>query len=241
MNIEYSECANVSASVPAVWHYGTGLVALLCLLFGLFSYGLVIFIFISSILGRASIATTAAISNTRLAVVIGPFSSLKLSSLFTIKRLVCSWLYGAVWIMPPLVGWNRFIFEGFGTTCAFDYRSRSYWDRLFVITLVTDGFLIPLAITFISYTFILITLNGRGGNLPRKIVMIKVINHNQKQTNSLTDVRCQRETIYESYEENTVTRNIRVTEARARRTTLLVCGIFCTAWTPYALMVTLSQ
>ncbi|CAF3759802.1 unnamed protein product [Rotaria sp. Silwood1] len=304
MSIDYSAFLNVSASVPAIWHYSTGLVSLLCLLCGLLSNGFLIFIFIrdpnlrrprnyfiinlaitdlgllisnnvlhviasfkkqwifgqigcnlyavcGGVFGLGSIATMAAISITRLVAVINPFSSLKLSGQFTIKCLICSWLYSSVWIMPPLFGWNRFIFEGFGTTCTFDYFSQGYWDRLFIFTLVTGGFLIPLSVIIFSYTFILIKLNGRSRHImfrnsdeqDLQLQSRQANDYDFQQANSLTDVRCQSEAaiIYEPNENNQITRNVRLTEARARRTALYVCAIFCTAWGPYALMAVSSQ
>ncbi|CAF2399503.1 unnamed protein product [Rotaria sp. Silwood2] len=304
MTIDYSLFMNISASVPAIWHYATGSFSLLCLLFGLLSNGFLIFIFIrdpnlrrprnyfivnlaitdlgllisnnglhviasfkkewifgqigcnlyavcGGVFGLGSIATMAAISITRLSAVINPFSSLKLSGQFTIKCLICSWVYGSMWIMPPLFGWNRFIFEGFGTTCTFDYFSRSLTDRLFILTLVTGGFLIPLSVILISYTFILIKLNGRGRHLMFRnsdeqnlqLQSRQVNVYDFQQANFLTDVRRQSEAgiIYEPNEENQIARHARLTEARARRTALSVCAIFCTAWGPYALMAVLSQ
>jgi hypothetical protein len=38
--------ANETAAVPAIWHYGSGVFSLLCLIFGVISNGLVIFVFI---------------------------------------------------------------------------------------------------------------------------------------------------------------------------------------------------
>jgi hypothetical protein len=38
--------ANETAAVSAAWHYGSGVFSLLCLIFGVISNGLVIFVFI---------------------------------------------------------------------------------------------------------------------------------------------------------------------------------------------------
>ena len=46
MNIDRSPFANQTASVPPLWHYATGTFSLLCLLCGLCSNGLVIFVFL---------------------------------------------------------------------------------------------------------------------------------------------------------------------------------------------------
>ncbi|CAF0770571.1 unnamed protein product [Rotaria sordida] len=304
MSIDYSLFANVSASVPAIWHYSTGLVSLLCLICGTLSNGIVLFIFIKDpnlrqprnffiinlaitdlglllsnntlhviasfkkqwifgqigcnlyaicggVFGLGSITTMAAISITRLVAVIRPLSSLTLGSQFTIKCLICSWIYGSIWIMPPLFGWSRFVFEGFGTTCTFDYFSRGYWDKLFILTLVTGGFLIPLSIILLSYKFILIKLNRRSRRLTYRNSDEQNLQLRSRQSNvysfqsanSVTDTRKQSETvtICEANGENHIVRNSYLTEARARRTVLYICAIFCIAWGPYALTAVLSQ
>lgn len=68
-----------------------------------------------------------------------------------------------------------------------------------------------------------------------------IINH--QLTKSLIDVLSQSETgtICEPNEDNCVRRHMRISEARARRTALLACAIFCAAWGPYASMAILSE
>lgn len=46
MNIDHFLFANETKLIPPVWHYATGTFSLLCLLCGLLSNGLVIFVFI---------------------------------------------------------------------------------------------------------------------------------------------------------------------------------------------------
>ncbi len=166
-----------------------------------------------------------------------------------LECIVCSWMYGSIWVIPPLFGWNRFIFEGFDTTCTFDYISKRIWDRLYILILVIGGFLIPLLIILISYTFILIKLSKRSHHLMYQNGDDQSHELHLKQSNiyyfhsktSLNDEQSLNGTIYESNENNQITENLRRTEVRVTRTALLVCAIFCTAWGPYALMAILSQ
>ena len=159
-----------------------------------------------------------------------------------IECIAFSWIYGSIWVIPPLFGWNRFIFEGFGTTCTFDYVSKEMWDRLYVMTLVTGGFFIPLLTIIISYTFILIKLSKRSRYL---------MNHNNElelQQNSFSsppntstnDINFRSELNFES-NQNKITGNLHHTQLRVTRCALLVCAIYCAAWGPYALMTILSQ
>jgi hypothetical protein len=157
----------------------------------------------------------ASISLTRLAAVNNPFSSLKLTS-----------------------------------RCTFDYVSKDLWDRSFILLLVTGGFFVPLSIILFAYSFILIKLSQRGRGL-RTRTSDEESAHQQitrpgtfyfNQINLPNDARYRSGTVttLDCNEDNNVARNIRRTEARATRTALLICIVFCSAWGPYALTAILS-
>lgn len=150
-----------------------------------------------------------------------------------------------MWIMPPLFGWSRFILEGFGTTCTFDYVSKELSDRLFIIILVVGGFFIPLSIIVSSYAFILIKLSQRSRRLlttpkPERYStqqgitdyfnQLSVLNENQNNKGTATPL---------PFSDDNTIRSLRLTEARAARTALLICTVFCSAWGPYAFMTLL--
>ncbi|CAF0957461.1 unnamed protein product [Adineta ricciae] len=301
MNVDRFWYSNQTVAVPAVWHYVSGVISLACLLFGMISNGLVIFVFfrnnglqrprnyflinlaitdlgllltnnsmhvISSfrkrwifgqsgcnfysvcggVFGLTSIATMASISLNRLSAVNDPFSSLKLSSRSTLRCLVFTWIYGSMWIMPPLFGWNRFILEAFGTSCTFDYVSNDLTDRLFIIMLVTGGFFIPLTVILLSYSSILSKLSQRGRVLVSKesdgksSQQSNAGSYSFNQLNNANDIKTSRggSTVLDYQDENSYTRNMRRTEARATRTALFICALFCLAWGPYALMALIS-
>ncbi len=152
-----------------------------------------------------------------------------------------------MWIMPPLFGWNRFILEGFGTSCTFDYVSKDLSDRLFILLLVTGGFLIPLAVILLSYSFILFKLSQRSRGLISKndndrYSNQQIITFNVSQLNLPDECQYRRgtEVTMDYNDDKKITRNMRRTEFRATRTALLVCAVFCAAWGPYALMALLS-
>lgn len=147
--------------------------------------------------------------------------------------------------MPPLFGWNRFILEGFGTSCTFDYISKDLWDRTFILLLVTGGFFIPLAIILLSYSFILMKLSQRtrrftpqnnedhDHNTTYYVSQLNIPNEQRHRSGTTTTLEC-------TTDKNIAARNIRRTEARATRTALLICAFFCSAWGPYAIMALLS-
>jgi r-opsin len=151
--------------------------------------------------------------------------------------------------MPPLFGWNRFILEGFGTSCTFDYVSKDFWDRAFILVLVTGGFIVPLTVILLSYTFILMKLSQRG----RQFIPHTSADENSStqqgqnyffnQLNPSNEHRTRNGTLSThdcAADDHSMTRNLRRTEARATRTALFICTLFCSAWGPYALMAILS-
>lgn len=143
--------------------------------------------------------------------------------------------------------------EGFGTSCTFDYISKDFWDRVFIIILITGGFLIPLFVILISYTIILIKLSQRGRSLTTTkgeghdshphSTPLSTYYFNHLQLPSV-DVHS-RISVTPSHEvtseDSNISRNIRRTEARATRTALLILTVFCCAWGPYALMALVSM
>jgi len=168
---------------------------------------------------------------------------------YLIECILCSWIYGSIWVIPPLFGWNRFIFEGFGTSCTFDYISREVWDRLYVFILVTGGFFIPLLVILTCYTFILIKLSegrrfiSQNNNDDSSHTEARQTNvyyfHSPKPLNSQKSHR--KMTLAPLIDDNQVIQKIHDTEVRVTHTALLICIIYCTAWGPYALMAILSQ
>lgn len=161
-----------------------------------------------------------------------------------------AWLYGSIWIMPPLFGWNRFILEGFGTSCTFDYVSKNRWDQTFIFILILGGFILPLLVIIISYTIILMKLSQRGRQLINQSSGTPYSHSQSTQLGTYFfnhlpvphdgQVRIASTPTHEPSENSNMSRNLRRTEARATRTALLVCVVFCAAWGPYAFMALLS-
>lgn len=167
--------------------------------------------------------------------------------LFHLDCLLGAWIYGSIWILPPLFGWNRFILEGFGTSCTFDYVSKDVWDRTFILVLIIGGFLIPLLVIAMSYALILLKLSQRSRRLilqnteetsPTQLTTAYYFNqlnpYPERQRGGTTTA------VEFAIDDNSMIRNIRRTEARATRTALYIFLIFCVAWGPYTLAALLS-
>ena len=114
--------------------------------------------------------------------------------------------------------------------------------------LITGGFFIPLTVILLSYSSILSKLSQRSRVLVTKKSSGKssqesnAVNYSFNQLNTANDVKTSRggSTILDYQDENSYTRNMRRTEARATRTALFICALFCLAWGPYALMALIS-
>ena len=69
----------------------------------------------------------------------------------TFVGIICSWLYSALLMTPPLYGWNRVILEGSATSCTIDYLTRELNEISYIICIVVAGFCVPLVVTIVSY------------------------------------------------------------------------------------------
>jgi len=58
-------------------------------------------------------------------------------------------------LMPTFEIWNRYIPEGYLTTCSFDYLTPSQDTRMFVISIFVFAYLIPVTMLVLFYSKIL--------------------------------------------------------------------------------------
>ncbi|ODN00900.1 Compound eye opsin BCRH1 [Orchesella cincta] len=68
---------------------------------------------------------------------------------------VLIWVLSLGLVIPPFVGWSKYVIEGVGTSCSWDYTSRDFRNRVYYIFLLTFGFFVPVSIIIISYFGIL--------------------------------------------------------------------------------------
>ena len=64
------------------------------------------------------------------------------------------WLYSLLWNIPPLLGWGRYTTDGTGQTCSVNYRSDTWSDRSYMLSMFIGGFLTPLVILIACYLHI---------------------------------------------------------------------------------------
>lgn len=77
------------------------------------------------------------------------------STRYSASQVACligtAWLYGILCMLPPLLGWNRFVVSASKISCCPDWAGKSAWDTAYNILLVILGFFVPLAAMIVYY------------------------------------------------------------------------------------------
>ena len=120
-----------------------------------------------------------------------------------------------MWALTPL-GINSYRLEGMGTSCTFDYATRSNANRGFFLALVNFNFFIPLLLITYSYWRIYSVVR----NIKREV---KLIRHARRHSSVRRS----------SYVRDKI-------KMRAEVKTAMIAGciifIFCVSWTPYVVV-----
>ena len=66
--------------------------------------------------------------------------------------IASTWLYGFIVMLPPLVGWNRFVPGQAGFSCAPEWTAPNVASKVYILVLIVIGFLTPLVIIAVYYT-----------------------------------------------------------------------------------------
>ncbi|XP_022803919.1 rhodopsin, GQ-coupled-like [Stylophora pistillata] len=110
--------------------------------------------FINGMTGITSIGTLTAMSGVVYQTIKRNNPNYSVSRRKNIVLIAGTWLYGIVALLPPSVGWNRFVPGKAGVSCAPDWTTQDLVSTLYIVLLVTGGFLIPfiLITTFLTKT-----------------------------------------------------------------------------------------
>ena len=65
------------------------------------------------------------------------------------------WIYSAVFASMPLLGFGKYVPEGYLTSCSFDYLSDDVGTRIFILVFFFGAWLIPMIINVCSYVSII--------------------------------------------------------------------------------------
>ncbi|GFW03972.1 rhodopsin [Trichonephila clavipes] len=69
------------------------------------------------------------------------------------------WLYSAVFSFAPLFGLNRYVPEGFLTSCSFDYLTDELSSKIFIVTFFVAAWCVPMIIICRCYVGIVLSVH----------------------------------------------------------------------------------
>lgn len=168
--------------------------------------------FIGGLSGTAALATITGMAVERLFTIWYPF---EMKCFFTTRNsLVASgfiWIYSLTFALPPLLHIsNRYVPEGYLTSCSFDYLSKEPSSQIFVAIFFIAAYVLPLIIIIVSYTLIVFRVKKSGHQFEEPEKKRRYENRNVH-----------------------VKKNV---EIRLVKCALSLIGLWTLAWTPYAIV-----
>ena len=144
-----------------------------------------------------------------------------------------TWIYGGFWISLQLFSENRFVLEGFLTSCSFDYISRNLYSRCLNMAMIIGGFCIPILTIIVFYLLIWNILRSKKclvTNIGKSRSSFESNHPNKKFIKRSLDIAQKNDS-----------KNGLEKEVKILRTLIMFVGMFCIAWLPYALVSIIAQ
>lgn len=182
--------------------------------YALGSAGCQIFALVGALSGIGAAITNACIAYDRYHVIANPLEG-KLTMTKAIFIVILIWFYTIPWaLFPYFKVWGRFVPEGFLTSCTFDYLTDSFDNRLFVGTLFTFSYCIPMMLIIYYYSQIVthVFSHEKALRAQAKKMNVESLRSNQKGAGNTT------------------------AEVRIAKAAITICFLFVAAWTPYGTM-----
>jgi r-opsin len=175
--------------------------------------GCKIFALMGSLSGIGAGMTNAAIAYDRFSTIARPLDG-RLSMTKAMVMIFLIWGYTIPWAIAPYMElWGRFVPEGFLTTCTFDYLTRSFDQQMFIGTIFSFSYVIPMSMIIYFYSQI----------------VSHVVNHEKALKEQARKMNV------ESLRSNADQQKTSV-EIRIAKTAITVCFLFVASWTPYAVV-----
>ncbi|GFS28861.1 opsin, ultraviolet-sensitive [Nephila pilipes] len=166
---------------------------------------------IGGLSGTSAIMTIAMIAIERYECVSRPLDpSSRMTGKRALFRVLFVWSYAGVFSFTPLFGINRYVPEGFLTSCSFDYLSDELVDKCFIIVFFVAAWCIPIIIVSRCYVGIMLCLKKNRELFEQHSEDINVPDRNVK--------------------------NQRRIEVRLIKLCGILILIWTASWTPYAMM-----
>ena len=221
----------------------------------------------SGLFGFVSIFTLTIMSIERYFVVNDPFKSSGFGPKLKLFCIFVCWFYAAFLITLQMFSKNGFILEGFLTSCSFDYLSRDPYSRSYMLLMIFGGFLVPLILILVFYSFTELKLKKLCSNIVNFRNMSAKTSNTQFSRSNPKNLSSQALTkqygnkiIFNSIGNHQLQRRAKRSntpinilrkrnnqnsvlnrEFRVLKMILLNVCLFCLAWTPYAVIVIFAQ
>nr|QWV42647.1 ultraviolet sensitive opsin 1 [Anthocomus equestris] len=181
--------------------------------FALGQLGCQVFAFMGSISGIGAGMTNSFIAYDRYMTITKPFDG-KLTRTKALIMIIFIWIYTIPWAVFPLTEiWGRFAPEGYLTACTFDYLTDTFDNRLFVGSIFTCSYVIPMLFIIFFYSQIVSKVFSHEKALREqaKKMNVESLRSNQQQGNQSAEVRI-------------------------AKAAITICSLFVASWTPYAVV-----
>nr|QWV42651.1 ultraviolet sensitive opsin 1 [Byturus ochraceus] len=163
--------------------------------------------------GIGASMTNACIAYDRCTTITRPFDG-KLTRTKALIMISMVWIYCIPWLVLPLTEiWGRFAPEGYLTSCTFDYLTNTFDNRLFVGSIFTFSYVMPMSMIIYFYSQIVSKVFSHEKALREQAKKMNVdsLRSNQQQHNQSA-------------------------ELRIAKAAITICSLFVASWTPYAVL-----
>ncbi|XP_055379315.1 opsin-3-like [Condylostylus longicornis] len=165
---------------------------------------------LGSISGQGAAITNAMIAFDRYRTISSPIDG-RLNYVQATFLVIFTWFYATPFTIFPYVHiWNRYIPEGYLTTCSFDYLTEDSETRVFTMTLFIWAYAIPMSIIIICYFKLFMKVKDHEAMLKEQA---RKMNVKSLSANQVKDTNVE----------------LRIAKAAVSIVILFVCS-----WTPYA-------
>uniref|UniRef100_A0A095CF19 Rhodopsin n=1 Tax=Schistosoma haematobium TaxID=6185 RepID=A0A095CF19_SCHHA len=202
--------------------------------------------FAGSIFGFISLTTMAFIALDRYLVISQPFKTFsRITYGKVIVMIFITWIWSALWSIPPFFGYGSYIPEGFHTSCTFDYLSTDIRNLIFNAGLYILGFLCPVFIIIFSYYQIVKTVRLNELELMKMAQSLNAQNPSAMKTGKLDDIRVI--LLLSEILNNTLLETLYFTDClkfmcdkkadiEAAKTSIILVLLYLMSWSPYAIV-----
>jgi len=208
MNLAFSDLCMMLTQFPpfvhscfsgGVWHFGP--------------FACELYAFFGGLFGMTSICTMAAISYDRYNVIVNGMSGTRMTTKRAVLLILFCWVYSGFWNATPFLGWGRYIPEGLGTECSFDYLTRDQTTVTYVTCIFFFDYCVPLMIILFCYYHIVQAIFAHE----------KALREQAKKMN-VTSLR------------SNADQNAQSAEMRIAKVAMLNISLWVVMWTPYVVI-----